>query len=83
MSQRGWAGLPPASWMTWAFDAASGRYYMLYTCFNSGKAKPQPAVTLCLASAADPTRAGGGWVRHGPVGFGAGSKSGALLVGWH
>ena len=66
-----------------AWDAASGRYYMFYTCFNSGKAKPQPAVTLCLASNADPTQVprNPGWVRHGPVGFGAGSKSAALLVG--
>ena len=66
-----------------AFDAVSGRYWMFYTCYNSGKAKPQPAVTLCLASTTDPTRFEGkpGWLRHGPVGFGAGSKSAALLVG--
>ena len=65
------------------YDTESGRYYMFYTCFNSGKAKPQAAIPLCLASNADPTHVpwNVGWVRHGPVGFGAGSKSGALLVG--
>ena len=66
-----------------AYDAVSGCYYMFYTCFNDGEAKPQPAVTLCLASTADPTRGprNVGWLRHGPVGFGADSKSAALLVG--
>jgi len=63
------------------FDASDGVYWMFYTCYNSGHAQPaQPRVSLCLARASDPTRPGG-WTRLGPVGFGAGSKSAALLLG--
>lgn len=60
-------------------DPSTGVYYMLYTCFNSGKAAPLPQVTMCLASSSDPTDASK-WVRHGDLGFGQGSKSGALLI---
>lgn len=62
-----------------AFDPRTGIYYMLYTCYNSGKAKPQPPVTMCLASTTDPTKISA-WKRWGPLGFGQGSKSGALLI---
>ena len=61
-----------------ALDAATGIYYMLYTCYNSGKTK-QDKVTLCLATSTDPTSPNA-WKRYGPLGFPAGSKSGALLI---
>jgi predicted GH43/DUF377 family glycosyl hydrolase len=59
------------------YDSALKLYWLLYTCYGRGG-----GVELCLASARDPTRVGaaGGWVRHGPVGVGSGSKSGALLL---
>lgn len=60
------------------YDASSGTHYMFYTCYNSGST-PQPRVTLCLATTADPSSATG-WARHGPVGLPADSKSGALLL---
>lgn len=62
------------------YDGATALYYLFYTCFNSGKSS-LPRVSLCLATAKDPTRRAGGWVRHGTVGFGANSKSAALLLG--
>jgi predicted GH43/DUF377 family glycosyl hydrolase len=55
------------------FDFESGIYYMLYTC--SGK----KTSAMCLATATDPTNATS-WVRHGSLGFGEGSKSGAMLI---
>jgi len=51
---------------------------MYYTCYNSGTTT-QDRVTMCLATARDPTSAAG-WTRHGPVGLPQDSKSGALLV---
>jgi predicted GH43/DUF377 family glycosyl hydrolase len=60
------------------YDKKTGTYYMMYTCYNSGKTK-QDKVTMCLATAKDPTTPGS-WVRHGPIGFSQGSKSGALLI---
>lgn len=61
-------------------DPATGIYHMFYTCYNSGRAKPQPAVALCLASTRNPTTAAAGvWTRHGWVGLGPGSKSAAIL----
>ena len=62
-----------------AYDERSGTYFMFYTCYNDGHAAPSPRVTLCLATSADPTSSAR-WVRHGPVGFGENSKSGALLL---
>ena len=44
------------------YDASSGTHYMFYTCYNSGST-PQPRVTLCLATTADPSSATG-WARH-------------------
>ena len=62
------------------FDHATGRYVVLYTCYNSGHAPPPtPHVSLCFASTSDPTSPSG-WTRHGSVGLGEGSKSGALLM---
>jgi hypothetical protein len=50
----------------------------MYTCY--GKGSPgYPPVSMCLASSSDPTSATG-WTLHGTVGFGDGSKSGALLI---
>jgi len=61
-----------------AYNPADKLYYMYYTCFNSG-ATPQPRVTMCLATSADPSSASG-WTRHGPIGLPPSSKSGALLL---
>ena len=61
-----------------AYESTSGIYYMFYTCYNSGSTH-QARVTMCLATTADPTSAGG-WTRHGPVGLPPDSKSGALLI---
>lgn len=44
------------------YDASSGTHYMFYTCYNSGST-PQPRVTLCLATTADPSSAIG-WARY-------------------
>ena len=44
------------------YDASSGTHYIFYTCYNSGST-PQPHVTLCLATTADPSSAIG-WARH-------------------
>lgn len=60
-------------------DPATGLYYMFYTCFNSGHAAV-PRISLCLATTRNPT-VRGGWERHGYVGLGENSKSGALLMG--
>jgi len=62
-----------------AYDPTTGIYHLLYTCYNSGKAVNQSAVTLCQATSTDPTSSTG-WNRLGPVGFGDGSKSGAMLI---
>ena len=61
-----------------AFDSSTGLYYMLYTCYNSGQTS-QDAVTLCMATTTDPTKADG-WTLLGPLGFGDDTKSGALLI---
>jgi len=62
-----------------AFDPTTGIYYLMYTCYNSGKAVNQSAVTLCLATSPNPASPDS-WTRHGPVGFGQDSKSAALLI---
>lgn len=56
-----------------AYDPTSGLYYMLYTCYGAAN------VDMCLATTSDPTSSQG-WTRHGSLGFGQGSKSGALLI---
>jgi len=61
-----------------ALDAQTGLYFMMYTCYNSGQTK-QDKVTLCLATSTNPTSPST-WTLHGPIGFPAGSKSGALLI---
>ena len=48
------------------YDATSGTHYMFYTCYNSGST-PQPRVTLCLATTADPSSATG-WARQHTTG---------------
>ena len=65
-------------------DPITGVYYLFYTCYNSGRTSPPiPRVTLCLATTRDPTSpSGGGWTRHGPLGFGDNSKSAALAFGY-
>jgi hypothetical protein len=54
---------PRAFW-----DEASKLWLIFYTCYGR---KPPPStdasILLCLATAKDPTRADGGWVRRGPV----------------
>ena len=62
-----------------AFDEATGTYHLMYTCYNSGKATNQSAVTLCQAISTNPSSSTG-WQRLGPVGFGPDSKSGAMLI---
>lgn len=61
-----------------AYDAASGTYYMFYTCWGLGG---WPSFRLCLASSKNPTAplASQAWTRHGPA-FDGGHKSGALLI---
>jgi predicted GH43/DUF377 family glycosyl hydrolase len=58
-----------------AYDNSTGTYYMFYTCYGEAN----PSVTLCLATSQTPLDQAA-WTRHGPVGFGMGSKSGALLI---
>jgi len=62
-----------------AFDPRTGVYYMLYTCFNTGNVKGMPSVSMCLATSTDPTDPSK-WIRHGGLGFGPGSKSGAMMI---
>lgn len=62
-----------------AFDAATGTYYMFYTCWAK-----DGTGSLCLASTKNPTDtsggiAGPGWTRHGPA-FPGNHKSGAMLI---
>jgi len=57
------------------YDSKTGLYHILYTCFGTGGLK----VELCHATTKNPTSSRG-WVRHGSVGFGACSKSGAMLL---
>jgi predicted GH43/DUF377 family glycosyl hydrolase len=62
-----------------AFDAATGTYYMFYTCWAKNGTG-----SLCLASTKNPTDtsggiAGPGWTRHGPA-FPGNHKSGAMLI---
>eukprot|EP00931_Biecheleriopsis_adriatica_P073908 TRINITY_DN48108_c0_g1_i1.p1 TRINITY_DN48108_c0_g1~~TRINITY_DN48108_c0_g1_i1.p1 ORF type:complete len:394 (+),score=38.01 TRINITY_DN48108_c0_g1_i1:85-1182(+) len=56
-----------------AYDEKTGLYHVLYTCFGS------KLVELCHAVTPDPTSSAN-WTRLGPLGFGDGSKSGALLI---
>lgn len=54
-------------------DESTGVYYMMYTIWDGH------CPTLGLATTTDPTSSAS-WVRHGPLGFGCNSKSGAMLV---
>ena len=62
------------------FDPTTGVYHLFYTSYNSGHAAGFPRVSLCHASALNPTLSDG-WSRHGSVGLGENSKSGAVLLG--
>jgi predicted GH43/DUF377 family glycosyl hydrolase len=56
-----------------AFDATTQTYIMLYTCYGSKGA------TLCMATSRNPLNKAA-WHVVGDLGFGDGSKSGALLI---
>lgn len=56
-----------------AYDHKTGTYHMFYTCYGSKGA------TLCLATSKNPTDKSS-WKIVGDLGFGGGSKSGALLL---
>ena len=72
-----------------AYDAASGIYYMFYTCYGDGgrgsvlpthggnRAGQTRTYTLCLATTSDPTS--NRWTRHGAA-FPGEHKSGAMLI---
>jgi len=57
------------------YNSKTGLYHILYTCFGTGGLH----VEMCHATTRNPT-VSSGWVRHGSVGFGTCSKSGAMLL---
>lgn len=59
------------------YDSRRKIYHIIYTCYGSSHGN----INLCHATTRDPTRPG--WKRHGRVGFGPLSKSGALLLREH
>mmetsp|Transcript_84797 Transcript_84797/g.150151 ORF Transcript_84797/g.150151 Transcript_84797/m.150151 type:complete len:491 (+) Transcript_84797:89-1561(+) len=59
------------------YDPRRRIYHIFYTCYGS----THGMINLCHATTQDPTRPG--WKRHGSVGFGPLSKSGALLLRDH